>query len=248
MPLRTPVWHAEAPYGHSRSVDSAGTIAAPLLAGFTITMMTFVVEHHDLVRWADIALLVLVSAAILLLISVQCAYSARRYAVIPSELVDWWPDIHDDDDRLEMVREEQWGHAELYTLWVRRFTNTFNAGILLVLVGLMLVLLPPDRVMGKPADISISRYFAVSVSAAGVVLELLWIIATWGVGGSMRAKRKPQEASGGRIARTVRGRLFKPKLVRQAAEWLVAPIYLVDPPGLDDDAAAPPADPPEAGI
>ena len=213
-------------------IDSAGTIAAPLLAAHDHADRVRDREREE-VRWPDTALLLLVTATVLLLASVQCANSARRYAVGgPSELEAWWPDLRTDPHRLEMVRREQWGHSELYLLWVRRFVRTLNVGILFVIAGLAVVLLPPCVVDGKPVDIATTRYVAVGIATAGVLLEALWIVAIWGVGGTVRAERAPMEHQPGKVSSWLRQTIFGIRMTRGPAEWLVAPYYEVIPPEL----------------
>jgi hypothetical protein len=48
-----------------------GTVVAPLLAGFSITLLGLVVVNGRYLRWPDLALLLLAGASVLLLSVVQ---------------------------------------------------------------------------------------------------------------------------------------------------------------------------------
>jgi MFS family permease len=168
-----PTWKTPAPYGHQGAIDSAGTTAAPLLAGFTITLIGLVINRSVELRWPDIALLFLTSAAVCLLVAVQCAYSARQYVVTPAELEAWWPD-HDAKGRWEQIRGIQFGHAELFARWVKRFRISYHAGILFVLAAITVVLIPKHSF-----NLGSARAAAVAVAALGTLVEALWIAAVY---------------------------------------------------------------------
>jgi nitrate reductase gamma subunit len=173
-----PIWQRPAPYGAPESVQSSGTIAAPLLAGFTITLMGVVVDvSNDGIRHRDTALLILMAAVTSLLAAIQCAYSARRYMVLPDELTSWWPGALEEghESTLRQAQNEQLAHRLLHELWARRFRLTYHAGIVLILVGLAVVLIPPEP---KRGDVTAIRWLAVCLAAAAAAGELIWIGAT----------------------------------------------------------------------
>jgi hypothetical protein len=154
-------------------------VVAPLLAGFTITLMGLVVDASNQgIRYRDTALLLLMSAVAALLGAIQCAYSARRYLVRPDELDAWWPGIEDPKDEGEVaqareLRAEQRAHHVLHLLWASRFRRAYHAGILLLLLGLTVVLIPPSAGHLSPA-----RCVAIAIGIATVSAEAVWIAAT----------------------------------------------------------------------
>jgi nitrate reductase gamma subunit len=176
-----PTWNPPSPYGYPESVQAAGMIVAPLLAGFTIALIGLTVDTSNLgVRYRDTALLVLTGAVAALLAAIQCAYSARRYLALPDEIAAWWPGVESDQDagEIEQARElqaDQLAHRLLHERWATRFRVVYHAGILLVLAGLAIVLIPPDP---KDAHITTVRWAAVVLAASAAAAELLWIAAT----------------------------------------------------------------------
>lgn len=174
-----PTWQVPYPYGFAAALDSAGTIAAPLLAGFSITLIGLVVASPNKMRWPDEALALLTGAAVLLILAVQCAYSARQYIVGPDELAAWWPDIS-HDERSRQVRREQWGHFNFVDLWAKRFRRSFHAGLVLMLASLALILVPAATDDGgAPVAVSAGRYVAIAIAAAGSFAELAWLALNW---------------------------------------------------------------------
>ena len=181
-----PVWKPPAPYGAPDSVQATGTVAAPLLAGFTITLIGLVVDTSNQgIRHRDTALLALMAAAASLLAAIQCAYSARRYMVVPDELTSWWPDAKDHPEtQLRRRQEEQFAHRLLHTQWATRFRVVYHVGIILMLAGLTVLLIPPEAarpVTGQTvpqADVSTVRWLAIGLAGASAVGEVIWIAAT----------------------------------------------------------------------
>jgi hypothetical protein len=188
-----PTWKPPAPYGHQGAIDSAGTTAAPLLAGFTITLTGLVINRSVQLRWPNLALLLLASAVVCLLAAVQCAYSARQYVVTPTELEAWWPN-HGEQDVWEYIRRVQFGHAALFAKWDLRFRATYHAGVLLVLVAITIILLPPGRV-------PTARAAAVAVAGLGALLEGFWIAVVYAAGHYQR--RDPERTLIGRLRRLI---------------------------------------------
>jgi hypothetical protein len=187
-----PTWRRPSPYGAPESVQAAGTVAAPLLAGFTITLMGLVVDTSNQgIRHRDTALLVLMAAVASLIAAIQCAYSARRYMVLPDELTSWWPDAMDKGNPgrrrlLRQLQNEQFAHRLLHVQWADRFRYTYHAGILLMLAGLAVVLIPPKPTTTSGSgqsvgqvDISMVRWLAIILAGASALAEFIWITASW---------------------------------------------------------------------
>lgn len=131
-------------------MQSAGLVVAPLLAGFTITLIGLLLDtSHGGIAHRDVALLVLIGAVGALLGAMQFAYAARQFAVKPDEIEAWWPGLDDpkDDDVVEQWRElraEQLAHQKMHERWGKRFRLAYHLGVMLLLVGLAVVLIPSN--------------------------------------------------------------------------------------------------------
>jgi hypothetical protein len=168
-------WKVPAPYGYGSSVDGAGTVAAPLLAGFNITLIGLLIglPVEAAVPLRDLAVVVLVVSILLLLACVQCSVWAREYTVTPAQITEWWPDLADPgpagDARRNDVRAEQWSYRLLANCWGSRARYTYHYGILSLLAGIALLLVP--------AYFLSWRTLAVAIAAVGFLAELYWTIA-----------------------------------------------------------------------
>jgi hypothetical protein len=144
-----PAWVAPARYGYAEALQSAGLVVAPLLAGFTITLLGLLVNTSSTgIRHRDLALLILIAAIGALLAAIQFAYEARQFAVTPTEIQAWWPGLSDVEDAGEVdtwwdLRAEQHAHHNMYLLWAKRFRASYHLGIMLLLLGLVVILIPP---------------------------------------------------------------------------------------------------------
>jgi MFS family permease len=114
-----PTWERPVPYGYPETIQSAGMVVAPLLAGFTITLIGLVVDTSNQgIRYRDTALLILAGAVAALLTAVQCAYAARQFMVTPDEIEAWWPGVTNAADPNEVtqwweLRAEQFAHQKI---------------------------------------------------------------------------------------------------------------------------------------
>jgi MFS family permease len=163
-----PTWNVPNPYGYARALDSAGTFAAPLFAGFTVTLMAFVVSNPGRMLWPNLTLLALAIAAVFLFAAVQLAYVARQYVVSPAELEAWWPGLDDDEDRWKQVRQEQSRANDSFLLWAARFRLAYHTGVVVLGVAVSLILVPPGH-------ISFTRVLAIVVAGLGCLGEVGWI-------------------------------------------------------------------------
>jgi MFS family permease len=150
----------------------AGSIAAPLLAGFAMTMIGIVIGYSSHVRWPGLAMLLLAIAAILMILAVQAAFSARSWYVDPAELDMWWPQEEDRPD-LHTLKQWQADHFKLHRRWAAGFQITYNVGLVFLLMGLACCLAPPFADVGK------DRWIAASVTTAFAVIEIAWIAGYW---------------------------------------------------------------------
>jgi hypothetical protein len=173
--LEVPCWNVSTPYGYGSAVDAGGTIAAPLLAGFSVGLIGVMLplrDSHGPAPLADIAVVLLATATVTLLACVQCTFWARQYALTPNQIMEWWPDLRAPgaagDQRWEALRAEQWRYQVLLAIWVGRVRATYSLGIVTLLGGIGLALVPREW---NPWHI-----IALTVIGVGVLAEVAWIV------------------------------------------------------------------------
>jgi len=168
----SPAWDAPYPTGYPSAVDSAATIVAPLLAGFSFALIGLIVQDPGALRVPGLALSLLMLAGLSFIAAVQCGFWAKQWVVTPSEMKEW---RSDKDDR--WWRNEQRRHRAVFRLWARRLRRTYRFGILLLLAGVSTTLVPST-------DMTSWNIAAVAIAGAGFVLELCWMTAGWILHGS----------------------------------------------------------------
>jgi hypothetical protein len=130
-----------------RWVNSVSTVTLPLLAGFSITSAVVVSSNIKDFLWPGAAIVVLTFAALVLIISVQCAYHAHVY-------------LGGQDP--EQEKGVYWAQ------WTRRF---YDAGLFAVLFGLALAVAPRDT-----TDVQAGFQWAASVLAWLLCVgEVVWV-------------------------------------------------------------------------
>jgi hypothetical protein len=162
------------PYGLFATAEGLGGIAAPLLAGFAVTMVGLVVQIADQLRWPDESLTLLGAAAVLLLQVVQLSARARGYAVTPAQAREWYSDIEQNPDRARVVNWELRHHMACWRALVRQARIRYNLAIVLLLSGVAVLLIPK-----KTADLTPMRGLAIAVIVIGVLIEAAAIGADW---------------------------------------------------------------------
>jgi hypothetical protein len=163
------VWNQRHPINYPKQLEVAGGIAAPLLAGFSLTTVAQLVigsDHPWLSEWAT-ALFAL--AAALLIFAVQLSAKALGYAATPSERLDYNPEAASIPEVLKLIRRRQWEEMELRAKYSTRARFCYNGGLLAFLSGLGLILVPHSSwpwPWGRVAGVAI-----VSIS---LLVEIIW--------------------------------------------------------------------------
>lgn len=159
------------PYGQHAALEQSGSVATPLLAGFGLTMATLVLTSPGTFRWSNAVLLLLTVAVVSLIMSMQSAQSSRAYLVRPDEIAAWWPHmttLQRKDRIVEAISHDRKRHR-----WSSIQRWTYRAGVLALLGGFALALVPPEP--GKGDDpISWVRWAAVIAALLGLLAELVW--------------------------------------------------------------------------
>ncbi|GEM_PF-5660741 len=169
FPMNT--WPTPAPYGFPGAVESVGSVAAPMLAGFALTLLTLVVVSGKELRWPNLVLLGFALAAVLLINAVQFSFWARQYAVKPSEAIEWHPDFETQEGR-EAVRRDLWSDYARFGVWAKRARFAYNLGTVVLLASVSGALVPD----GPLGQVPVARWLAVAVPLLGVLGEGTWAV------------------------------------------------------------------------
>ena len=167
------VWTTRGPLAYLESIQAAGSVAAPLLAGASFTLVALVLQSpKPFGRWQDVSLLLFVAAGLAQIFAVQSVIWTRRYMVTPDELKQWFPDDFTDHGE----RPTQWlqllqrYNDERARRWAGRTRAWINAGITLLLAGIAVGVVPPGPV-------SSVRWLVITVAWIGVAVEASWVAA-----------------------------------------------------------------------
>jgi len=158
-------------YGAFAAVDALGGVAAPLLAGFAITLMALVLQVAGSLRWPNAALVLLGLGGVLFLQVVQLNARARGYAVTPAQAREWYRDAT-DPSRDRIIQWELHHHRLCWTVLVSHGRFRYNLGILTVLAGIAVMLVPRTA-----AELTGARLAAIVTVGLGVALEGLELLA-----------------------------------------------------------------------
>jgi hypothetical protein len=167
------VWTFTGPPGYLESIQASGSVAAPLLAGASFTLVALVLQSATpFGRWQDLALLLLVGAGLAQIFAVQSVIWTRRYMVTPDELRQWFPDdfTNDGERPTQWLVNVQEFNDKRARKWADRTRTWINAGISLLLAGVAVGVVPPGH-------ISALRWAIVAVAWAGVAAEASWVAA-----------------------------------------------------------------------
>jgi hypothetical protein len=150
-----------------------GSIAAPLLAGFSVALAIFLAQSKEASGWESFALSLLVVAALAFIAAVQLTFRARQFAVTPPEIEMWWSDPN-EPGRREMLRTEQRFYHANHSVWAKRAGWAYDLGLPSFLLGVTASLVPP----GGLFDASAGRLAVVVLALLGFVAELAWLRRT----------------------------------------------------------------------
>jgi hypothetical protein len=149
-------------------------VAAPLLAGFSLTLAALSLQlPSTALRWPDELLLLLIGAALAFMTSVQAAFWARSYFVTRVEAEAWWSDGY-LPSRQAAIQAERCRERRSYNIWANRCRRTYAAGILLLLGGMALLLVTPEPFW----DLPVARLLAVLAIGLTLTLEIVWLVST----------------------------------------------------------------------
>jgi hypothetical protein len=169
-PNATPAWVPPEALGARQGLDGVTSVAAPLLAGFGLTLSALVVTNYDDLRWPGSVVIASVSSVICLIAAVQLGAWARNYSASPDDVRTWYEDFPAQKEYYLRLLAR---HDSLYKRYARAARASYGAGIVLLLVALALAVAPPD---GAPQFDA--RVAAAAVAGLGALLEAGWLLVT----------------------------------------------------------------------
>lgn len=163
------VWNRPSLLAYPVSIVEFSKVAAPLLAGFSLTAIVELVGRSASLH-NDLAIMSFALAAVLLILAIQAGLTAAMYQATPTMRLEWEPEARVDNGIAEEVRQEQWADEVLARRYRQRVHYQYNLGIVAFLVGLVVVLVP------HPWSWSVPRLVGIGASGIVVVLEVIGLI------------------------------------------------------------------------
>lgn len=163
----TPPWPAPGHLGSRPALELVTSIAAPLLAGFSLTLCAAVVTDAQQLRWPGPTLIAGVSAVILLITAVQLGAWARQHNVTPADFQTWFEDTDSERNYYlgELGRENK-----SYRRYARLARATYGIGVVMLLAALAIAVAPPPE-----ADQDTARMIAAAMAALAAASETCWV-------------------------------------------------------------------------
>lgn len=179
-------WSKPNPLGYGAAMDSLGTVACPLLAGFAFASVIVISDDFRNFRWPGTAILALSIAAISFFGALEASFNSKRYIWSPEDVSKWWPEIVvepesagpeerrvDGSYTAERLRGEQRTAFRRWRRWAAWSRRMYNCGVLALLVGLSFAIAPPP---GAHAGAAL-RWVSAGVVFAALIVELVWMVA-----------------------------------------------------------------------
>jgi hypothetical protein len=169
-PPRRLSWQFRDPLGTVDAKRAMGTVAAPLLAGFSLTTIVVLLTAGTMPE-REWGITTFAAAATMFMFAMQFTYMGLMYAASPSERVDWMPRIpgHEPDEAAyDYAARVQAKDFELQEHYFTRAGTLYNLGILAYTTGLALILVPRTW--------TVPRSIAIAVLSVAFVLEAIWAI------------------------------------------------------------------------
>lgn len=163
-----PDWPQPTDLGSMHALQSFTTVAAPLLAGFSLTIAAVVLTDADKLRWPGAAALAAIGGAVFLIAAVQFGGWARQHAVTPDDYRSWFDDADANGLRL-FVREMERQHA-VYRIHKARAQLTYNIGIILLLLAIGVAVAPTAA---EATQVGF-RWIAAVIAWLAALVEALW--------------------------------------------------------------------------
>ncbi|MGI5128771.1 hypothetical protein ACQEVB_18335 [Pseudonocardia sp. CA-107938] len=164
-----------APLGSAAAGQAVSDIAAPVLAGFVVTLIGVVAQNPESFLLPGLAIVVMLVAMIAFVVSVTCGFRARQFLWTRADLLAWYdgPIAAALDGAYRAMHRRD---IATWARWRARVSASYNVGIVALFLGVALVCLPPARYGGEPVSgtEAVLRYVAGTLAAGAGVGELFW--------------------------------------------------------------------------
>src|SRR3712207_6838689 len=164
---RSQFWSKDKVLGYPTSLVDYAKVAAPLLAGFSLSAAIALAGRSSRGLRGDIAVLAFALAAALLIFAIQAALNASMYQTSPADRLAWWPEVRTNTSVADQVRRDQWLEAATAKKYRTRTRWTYNLGIIAFLAGLLAALVP------GPGTWNAVRIATLSVIGLAIFVELI---------------------------------------------------------------------------
>lgn len=151
-------------------------ISAPLLAGFSLTLIGVVSQDPTNFQLPGVVLALFTVVIILLVGCLQIGFRARGHLYSYSDVESWFPADQRDKETSDDLRRQQ----EIdYHKWEKLHSigrRYYNSAIVVLAIGLSVVLLPPDTYQGESLSAIeyILRYSASAAAFMAGLVEMAW--------------------------------------------------------------------------
>jgi hypothetical protein len=184
-PPPLPRWEYPPPFGRAAAVQTMTSVAAPLLAGFSIAVIGVVAQAPSSFRLPGVTLTVLTVTAVLLVACIQVGFRARAVLYSKGEIDSWWPEEERKvDPRIDYsVRVNQNNDYRKWLGYHKRARQFYNLAIISLAFGISTALIPPlyygtiDHPIQLSQLESIARWVATGLAACAGLGETAWWIS-----------------------------------------------------------------------
>jgi len=125
-------------------------IAAPLLAGFSLTLAGAIASSSQSFRWPGIDLVPLVLAIVLFVACIQFGFHARMHLYSAADVRDWRPDVFEwiaarpqaSQPFSDALKAQQADDYQRWNRWETRARLAYNLAIVVLAAGVALTMAP----------------------------------------------------------------------------------------------------------
>ncbi len=159
------VWARMEPLGYPQAMSNFSTVAAPLLAGFSLSAMVVMTGRPTRGVRGDLAITFFGAAACLLIYALQAGVSAQQLVLSPADRAKLIPEAQISALWMARVRGDQWRDNELALALFRRVRLAYNGGLMALAVALLATVQP------APGDWSLARSIGFAILFGACLIE-----------------------------------------------------------------------------
>jgi hypothetical protein len=169
-PEPSPDWWRPVYLGRPAASEAIAAVAAPLLAGFSVTLIGVVAQDADKFLLPGVAMCFLALAAIFFLVALQSGFQARLYLTTPGDVDEWNPGYAQNNatTAVEMAKQNQ--ASKGFVAWNLRSKRYYGFGLLSLLVGVAATLAPR-----LDAPQAAWRWAATGAAMVMLLFEFFWV-------------------------------------------------------------------------